>query len=253
MVRRCALTPTHVAAPGHAGPRPPGRAAAAGLLATGALLPGTALAHGSAQGLGAFWNGVVHAWTEPSQLLALLALGLWLATLTLQRADELRSLVAGAAGFGLAALAAGLSGQGLPVADSGLPDRLLQALGLLLALATVADLARRWPPSARLAPVGCGLVLAGTALASPAGTLRGLDALGWTAGVALGVALSVTYTASGAAWVRRRLRVGPVVPRVLASWLAASLLLVMVLPLVAVPRPVAGASSPSSPASAAPR
>lgn len=228
-------------------------AAAASLLAIGTLLPGPALAHGSAQGLGAFWNGVVHAWTEPAQLLALLALGLWLATLPLQRADEWRSLVAGTAGFGLAALAGGLSGQGLAMADGGLPDRLLQALGLLLALATVADLAGRWPRSARLAPMACGLVLAGTALASPAGTLRGLDALGWTAGTALGVALTVTYTASGAGWIRRRLRVGPVVPRVLASWLAASLLLVMVLPLVAVPRPVAGASSPASTAAAAPR
>ncbi|MDT7835827.1 hypothetical protein [Aquabacterium sp. OR-4] len=208
------------------------------------LVPDTALAHGSTQGLGAFWNGVIHAWTEPSQLLALLALGLWLATLSLQRTDELRSLLAGAGCFGLAMLAALLSGQGLPIADSGLPERLLQGLGLLMALATVTDLATPRPATARLAPLACGLTLLGAALASPAGTLRGLDALGWTAGVALGVSLTITYTAIGARWVRQRLRIGPVVPRVLASWLAASLLLVMVLPWVSAPRPGAAIAKP---------
>lgn len=213
----------------------PRRWRGAALLAAAGLAPGLAWAHGSAKGLGAFWNGVMHPFVEPAQLLALLALGLWLAMHALTRTLELRSLLAGAAGFGLAALGAGLSGRGLALADGGLPDRLLQVLGLAMALATVAGWAigdRRRTGWGWLVPLACGLCLAGAALASPSGELRGLAALGWMAGVAVGITLIVGYTLAGTRWVARRFAVGPLVPRVLASWLAASLLLVAVLPLV---------------------
>jgi len=196
--------------------------------------PGPALAHGSAQGLGAFWNGVVHPVTEPAQLLALLALGLWLGVQPPAPGATRRTVLAGALALGAGLLAAALSGQAGALADSGRPDRLLQALGLLMALATAADWRAR-PPG--LAALAGGLALLGVALASPAGTLRGLDVAGWAAGVAIGSALTAAYAALGTRWVRQRWAFGPIVPRVLASWLAASLLLVLVLPLLAAARP----------------
>lgn len=206
-----------------------------------------AWAHGSAKGLGAFWNGALHPLVEPVQLLSLLALGLWLAMHSLSPDLERRTLVAGAFGFGVAAACAAVSGQDLIVADSGLPERLLQILGLLMALGTVANQAigpgMRKPWLAWI-PAVCACVLAAAALASPAGQLRGLSALGWTAGVSMGVTLLVCYTVWAARWLRGRFRAGHLVPRVLASWVAASLLLVAVLPWVAVRSP-AGAAAPT--------
>lgn len=212
-------------------------------------VPGVAWAHGSAKGLGAFWNGSVHALFEPAQLLALLALGLWLSMHRLPRAVEQRALVASIAGFGLAALAAFVSGRGLWLADTGAPDMLLQGLGLLMAVATVADLAitdQRRAAWAWLVPTVGSLTLVGVALSSPAGELRGLDAVGWTGGVALGAALIVAYCAIGARWVVQRFSAGAIVPRVLASWLAASLLLVAVLPLFTAPPGTSSAPAPRS-------
>lgn len=212
-----------------------GRVAATATTAVlGLAAPGLAWAHGSGKGLGAFWNGVLHPLVEPAQLLALLALGLWLALHRLPRVVEWRALLAGGGGFVLAALGAGLSGHDLAVADGGAPDHLLQALGLVMAVATAAQLAitdHQRAGWAWLVPPLCGLVTAAAALASPAGALRGVDALGWMGGVAAGTALVVGYSALGARWVTRRFAVGPLVPRVLASWLAASLLLVAALPL----------------------
>lgn len=215
-------------------PKPAPLGALASLAAALALLPGPALAHGSGQGLGAFWNGMVHALDEPAQLLALLALGLWLAIGKPSRSQERRAALAAGLGFVLAAGGAMASGQAVALADSGLPTQLLQALGLALALATAAHW---WPTHAALAPLvpaACALCLVGTALGSPAGALSGIDAFGWLAGVALGNALLVVYTALGVQWLVGRWPAATLVPRVLASWLAASLLLVAVLPLVPV-------------------
>lgn len=207
------------------------------------LAAGPALAHGSAQGLGAFWNGVLHAWMEPSQLLALLALGLWLAIHRLSREAELRSVVAGSVAFALAALAARFSGLDAQIADAGLPDRAMQVAGVLMALATVAD---RAPQTRWLLPLATAITLAGAALGSPAASLRGIDAFGWMAGVALGITLIVAYTAIGARWIRARVKIGAVVPRVLASWLCASLLLVVAMPWVTARRCAAADNGPST-------
>lgn len=199
------------------------------LAAALALLPGSARAHGSGQGLGAFWNGMVHALDEPLQLLALLALGLWLAAGTLSRTQERHAALAGGLGFVLAASGATASGQALALADSGLPGHLLQSLGLVMSLAVAAN----WrPANFALLAAACGLCLLGTALDSPAGALRGIDALGWLSGVAIGNVLVVAYTVLGVHWLRARWPAAAIVPRVLASWLAASLLLALVLPLV---------------------
>lgn len=247
MATTCATGPQRGAhrSDGPAGPRGTGVRHRLGLALGTALAgsaPGPALAHGSAKGLGAFWNGVVHPVVEPVQLLALLALGLWLGIHALTPRDERRTVISGAAAFVGAVLLAALSARAVPLADSGWPERLLQALGLGLALATVAD--RRQP---RLLPLACGLTLLGTALASPAGELRGLHALGWVAGVALGTTLTVSYAALATRWVRRRPGFGTIVPRVLASWLAASLLLVLLLPLFPAARPAASpAAAPAA-------
>ena len=215
-----------------------------------ACLPGSARAHGSGKGLGAFWNGMAHAWGEPAQLLALLALGLWLGVGLMARLAPDRAALAGAAAFVVAAVAAAASGQALALADGGLPEHLLQVAGLALALCVVAD----WRPTRPwLAAAACALVLAAIALGSPAGALRGIDAAGWITGVALGAGLIVSYTALAAAELRKRFRVGPIVPRVLASWLAASLLLVAMLPLLSGGRAAAVQAPMADPAAAVPR
>jgi hypothetical protein len=196
----------------------PWAASAAPLLLTA---PGWASAHSPVPGLGAFYSGMLHPVVAPSALIALMALGLLIGQHGLVQARKavLGLVVAVALGLVL-----GSQWPGLKV-DPGL---------LLAALATAvcALAARRLPALALLALAMVVGMAAGLGLADMAvGSVR------WVviAGTWLGCAFLALGVAALAELARKPWQ--HIALRVVASWLAASAMLVLGLRWVGPVRP----------------
>ena len=201
------------------------------LLAAG---PGVASAHGDLERLGPFYGGALHPLLVPAHALALLGLGLLVGQRGLAAEGRALSMLLGAllAGLGLGAAFAST----LPV------ETLVLLLGATAALATVAQR----PLPGFVLPTLAGAIGLGLGLDSvPA---AGTPWMQWSggAGTVLGVLATTTLTAALADQARSAWsRIGV---RVVASWLAASALLVLALSAVDRPAPLqaqgsAGASS----------
>jgi hydrogenase/urease accessory protein HupE len=189
-------------------PEPARRAAAAGALT---LAAAPARAHSPVDGFDGFLIGFLHPLGTPSQILALLALGLLAARGWPERFDLRLAIFAGglAAGF-----AAGQLG-----ADAAATEPVL--LGLALALATLGALLPQLPGratagAAALAGLGVGIV--STPDPGPPGAVT-ITLIGSF----LGATLALLYLAAAAGWLARRfpapwMAIGQ---RVLAAWIAA--------------------------------
>lgn len=179
----------------------------------GALLawPTWALAHSPVPGLGRFYNGMLHPVLAPAALIALAALGVLIGQHGL---TAVRPLVLGLLASLLAGLCAGSQWPGLS-ADTAL---------LLLGLLTAACALAAWrPPAAGLVVLGCAIgITAGVGLSDMA-TGQGR----WVviAGTWLGAALLALGVAAVAELARHPWQ--HIALRVLASWLAASSVLVL--------------------------
>lgn len=191
-------------------------AAAAGVLV---LLPQAALAHSPVAGVGDFYAGMLHPVVVPEALVALLAVGLLIGRQRLQRS-----------GLAVAALLAGL-GVGLAAGTtSGLASPPWALLVAAAAAAIVTLAALNVTPTA-LAAGGTALgAMVGAAMAQPAAS-----AGGWVlaAGAWLGAALCALGTASVTELASRPCQC--IAVRVVASWLAASAVLMLALGWLAAP------------------
>jgi urease accessory protein len=190
----------------------------AGLIAA-ALAMGCqgAAAHSPFPGVGNFYGGMLHPLIVPAHLIALAAFGLWLG----------RRWPTGARGLiGLALLLPLGMAVGMafgPAVAGWQAESLVLALGALAALATAAD---RGPPAAVWAVAGAalGLVLGLDSLPDGlAGRPLALSLAGtWLAALLLPASLVVLSEAARRPWMQIGLRV-------VASWMAAAALLVLVL------------------------
>lgn len=188
------------------------------LLAGLGLVPTASWAHGSAAGLGSFSDGFLHPLLAPAHLAALIALALLVGRQGLRRpVHELQALVPGLI---VGALAAGVLGD--PAVDWAL------WLGsLLVALVIVADL--RLPPWARcLAAGGIGVLLG---IGSGDAALQGSGRWASLAGSAVAAVLVVADVGIAVEMLLRRWKgaVTQVGLRVLASWLSATVVLMLAL------------------------
>jgi urease accessory protein len=204
------------------------RAWALGLLLAS---PALAWAHSPVPGLGRFYSGMLHPVLAPAALIALVALGLLFGQrgLVHSRGPVLAFVLTVALG-----LVAGSEWPGLQA------DPALLLLGLASAGCALA--AWRMPPRALLWLAACSGTAAGLGLADMAvGAGRWVVIAGTWLGAAL-LALGVAAVAElgHQAWQR-------IAARVVASWLAASALLVLGLQWAG-PLPVAARPLPSSPA-----
>lgn len=190
--------------------RLPGWSAASAIL----LAPAGAWAHSPVPGLGHFYNGALHPLVVPAHLVALIALGLWLGQRRVLEVPAAMAALIVATPVGLA-----LSGSfgGLDT------DTVTLAVGAMVALAVVA--ARALP---RFTMTGLVAVL-GLAI----GLGSGPDGLGGSArwlslaGTWLGVVVATSLIAAATEFARRDwMQVGV---RVVASWVAASALIVLTL------------------------
>lgn len=202
-----------------------------------ALAPGLAWAHSPIEGLGIFFNGILHPLFVPTQLLLVLALGLLLGQHGLK--DKVLVVLAYLAGL-LAGLALAANGQVLR--SPAFQEGTLLVLGLQVALLVVIALPQpRW-------------LLGGIALA--AGVLLGLDSAQadltgrarftalFGSGVSLYLLLLYPAALAESAAGHRWLAIGV---RILGSWISAATLLVLALQFA--PRPLKPApEAPATPA-----
>ena len=181
------------------------------------LVPATALAHAPIRGIGDFYNGILHPLMVPAHLIVLIALGLLIGQ---QMADRitLAPLVF------MAGLLPGLAAATLlPVFDC---EPFLLPAALACAMACALKPAVK-PVLILLAAALCGLLL-GMDSAPADLPLRGrLMSLG---GTFIGASLSLFYLALLCTKARRPWQ--QVGIRVVASWTAASALLVLALRLL---------------------
>jgi hydrogenase/urease accessory protein HupE len=178
------------------------------------MAPGWALAHSPIPGIATFYSGALHPFVVPAQWMALVALGM----LCGQR---------GIAKLGAAAVAPFIAlGIGLGFsAAMGSPDTDLVLLGGCLLMALLVALARPLP-TGLIASLGVVTGLLVGAGSNPDG-LAGGARWGSLAGTWMGATLCVLWFAAMAeAATRPWLKVAV---RVVASWLAASALLVLAL------------------------
>jgi len=191
-----------------------GRVAAACLLAAPA-----AVAHSPIEGIGDFYGGILHPALVPAHLLALVSLGLLLGQLGL---DAMR---VGYAAF-LPALIAGLVAAGAGVSINSLELWLLTGslvCGLLVAV--------RVPLPGSLAAVLAGAVGLAVGLDSSPDIASATRAAASLAGSGLGACVCLIFIGALAELPRRDWQ--RVAVRVVASWGAASALLVLSLQWVA--------------------
>lgn len=178
------------------------------------LAPALAQAHGTVPGIGHFYNGAFHPFLVVPHLMALLALGLLAGQNGLARIGA----VAGSLATGLAA---GLALSGLP----GLPDTdaaVLASAGLVgIAVAIARPLSQ-----ALVLPLVAAIALA-IGLGSGAEGVEGAKRLAALAGTACGALLVMLWTAAVASFARAWW--AQIALRVIGSWLAASVLLVLAL------------------------
>jgi urease accessory protein len=179
-------------------------------------------------GLGKFYNGMLHPVLAPAALIALLALGLVIGQRGLAQSRVPVLVLA----LGLAlGLMVGSQWMGVPGAPGADTDSLLLVLGIACAASALA--AWRMPEALLLAMAGALGLAAGVGLADMA-----VGAARWIviAGTWLGAALLAVGVAAVAELAQRSWQ--QIAVRVVASWLAASALLVLGLQWVGpLPRP----------------
>jgi hydrogenase/urease accessory protein HupE len=177
--------------------------------------PGTALAHSPIEGLGDFYNGMLHPVLVPAHLVALIAAGLLIG----RQAREHYQI--GAAGF-LAATTAGLllAAFDPPFRIDSLLLAWIAGSGLLLALTSRLP---AWIPAAAGALLGLGIgVDSGQAMDDIGSRLAALTGSG------VSVYLLFLYTLASADSLRKR-HWQQVAVRVVGSWIAAGSLLALTL------------------------
>jgi len=178
--------------------------------------PRLALAHGSIQGMGSFYGGMLHPFLVPAHVLVLLALGLFLGQ---------QAIVDLPVGF--PAFMGGLA-TGLLVAAFGivsLPS--LAVLALAAILGVVVATAAALPPALCAAlTIGAGLAVG---IDSPPDALT----VGGRAAALIGTGLSAILGVFYAATLVERLRRGwqRILVRIFGSWICASAFLVLALAL----------------------
>lgn len=188
------------------------------------LFPSPALAHGDLERLAPFYAGMLHPLLVPPQVVALLALGLVLGQCGMARGRD-----------GLTALLAGLL-LGLWVSERQPADLSLALLAVGLGLALCAVLARPLPPHWRWA-LGAGVGLA-VGLGSAPEVAPATARWAWLAGSATGAFACCAVVAALADSAQARAPRWPAIGiRVVASWLAASSLLVLALTIMRWPAP----------------
>ncbi len=178
------------------------------------IAPGLARAHTPIAGIGHFYSGALHPFVVPAQLMALIALGMLLGQRGIARLWGVVLAFAAATGLGL-----------LATAPAGAPDTDLWLLLCSLLTALMIALAR---PVPRLwLAVGAAAIGLLAGLGSSPDGLAGGARWGSLAGTWVGCVLCVLWMATVTeAAVRPWLKVAV---RVVASWLAASAMLVLAL------------------------
>ncbi len=179
------------------------------------MLPGSAWAHSAIEGIGTFYNGVLHPVVVPAHLLLLIVLGLFLARQGPQ--TSLRALVA--------FLAANLAGLALAwFALSPQLEEAILAAAAITGVLVAANLTTGVIGCSILAAVAGGLV----GMDSEPEGLMGQEKLTLMAGIAIGVSLLCLYATALALLLGKRnwQRVGI---RVFGSWVTASSLMVLAL------------------------
>lgn len=201
-----------------------------------ALVPACARAHSPIPGIGAFYNGALHPFVVPAHFMALLGLGLWIGRRGIAvEAEAAITLLAG--------LAAGAALGGVV----GWPGTDMAVLAGSAVVALIVALARPLPNWALVvvaAAIGLGVGL-GSDPEGLSGSAR------WTtlAGTCLGAFIGSLWIAAitefaKPPWLK-------IAVRVVASWVAASALLVLALSWVG-PRRVAAASHAGAASAVAP-
>jgi urease accessory protein len=193
------------------------KALAGGLLGAILLLPQTALGHSPIEGIGGFYNGLLHPLLVPAHLLALVALGLWLGQQALPKIEAalLSFSLMLLAGLVLATFAGPGGGQSWPL--------LACAAGVGLLVAAAQPL----PRAATAGAAGLVALLVGLDSAPEADTARVKFIT--LAGVGVGVHLLLLNLVALTTYANQPwLKVGV---RVLGSWSAASALMVLALAL----------------------
>ncbi len=175
------------------------------------LGPGPAAAHSPIEGIEGFYVGFLHPVSTPSQLLALLALGLLLVHGWPDRAGRWLGAFVGALAVGMAAGQAGLDPAPLPPV----------LLGVAVAVAALAALAPAAPGWTRLVAAAATGLLVGVVSTPDPGPMRAT--LITLAGSFVGANLATVYATGAAGWLRERfprpwVHIGQ---RVLSAWVAA--------------------------------
>ena len=173
-----------------------------------------AAAHGSVQGLGNFFSGVVHPLFEPAHLIVLIGLGLMLGQRGLARTHPAVPCFIGGSVLGLAAAGLGWT----PSTDAP-----LLALSVLagLAVATAVSI----PPA--VCALAAGLVGLGVGLGSAPEATAGSARIVMLAGTAVGGCVWMLNVVGLVHEVRRAWLL--VLVRVAGSWITASAVLVLAL------------------------
>jgi urease accessory protein len=214
----------------------------------GLAVPTSALAHSPIEGLGHFYNGVLHPALVPSHLVALLGLGLLLAR---QGPSVLRGAIAAALGGVLVGLFGAWLGRAPAMAlelpllvgatlvgvGAAAELRLPRAASWLLAGALGLAVGLDSTPTADDAAVATGAT--GMGPEEPLATLLSLAGTALGAGLLLSAALLCSDAFARVPWQRVALRV-------IGSWIAAAAFMVMALEVAGVraPGPAAEASPP---------
>lgn len=230
------------------GARSPSRLLAPVATGIGLAVPASALAHSPIEGLGHFYNGVLHPALVPSHLVALLGLGLLLAR-------QGPSVLRGAIAVALAGVLVGLVGAGLGRAPAMALELPLLVGATLVGVGAAVDWRMPRVASWLLAgALGLAVGLDSTPTAGDAAVATGATGIGPEPLVTL---LSLTGTALGAGLLLSaallcadafaRVPWQRVALRVIGSWIAAAAFMVMALQVAGVraPGPTAQVSPPT--------
>lgn len=182
------------------------------------MWPVAASAHSPVAGVMPFYAGVLHPFVVPAHVMAMLLLGLFIGRQPKAQYGRLSAVFL--ASLALALALSALAGE--PDTDRAL---LVGILGVAGAMALARP--RTWPPALAVAVMGAGAILLGLGSGPQgvAGSSRWLHLAGTWLGILIGV---------GWVWMlaeRARRPWQAIALRVLASWLAASALLVLSLAL----------------------
>jgi urease accessory protein len=169
-----------------------------------------ALAHLAIEGVGGFYGGLLHPILVPTHALSVVALGLFIGR---QRERRMASLVFAAA------LAAGLMAIALAVE--------MPVVGVMLANTALlgALVAAAWAPPQPLGWLLVAVAGATLALDSPPQAVTIAEANVMLVGTALGACLAVAVVGAIASYLTKAWQ--QIAVRVLASWIAASAILVL--------------------------